>query len=104
MKTAFSPRRIATALATASLLIVSACSTAEVKDTWVAPDLTKISYKNVLVIAATNDGTARRTFEDAVIGAVPNSSIHVTPSYVFLAEKNVKYSAAITAALKAAGF
>lgn len=96
--------RVAIALAATSLLIVSACSTAEVKDTWVAPDLTKISYKNVLVIAATKDGTARRTFEDALLEAVPNANIHITPSYVFLADKDVADSAAVSAALKTAGF
>jgi hypothetical protein len=95
---------IATALAATALLIVSACSTAEVKDTWTAPDLSKISYKNVLVIAATKDGTARRTFEDAVIAAVPNANIHITPSYVFLAGKDVSDAAGISAALKTAGF
>src|SRR4249920_159148 len=96
--------RVATALAATALLIVSACSTAEVKDTWVAPDLSKISYKNVLVIAATKDGTARRTFEDALMEAVPNPDIHITPSYVFLAGKDVADSAAVSAALKTAGF
>jgi hypothetical protein len=104
MKNARFISAVTIALAATALLIVSACSTAEVKDTWVAPDLTKISYKNVLVIAATKDGTARRTFEDAVVQAVPNANIHITPSYVFLGDKDVSDTAAVSAALKAAGF
>jgi len=103
MKNTLVLRLAAMASAAVALITLSSCSTAEVKDTWTAPDITKLSFKNVLVIAATGDGTNRRTFEDAVVAAVPHA--RAVPSYAFLADKvDVKDAAGVTAALKASNF
>ena len=78
-------RSAAAVLAAAAFLFLSACAGTELKDSWVAPDVTKLSFKNVLVIAVTSDGTGRRAFEDAVVAAAPNT--HAVPSYVYFGDK-----------------
>jgi hypothetical protein len=83
MKTTLNLRRAATAaLAASALLILSACSTAKVKDTWVAPGITNLSFKKILVISATQDGAARRVTEDAVAGAA--AGIQSVSSYTII--------------------
>ena len=96
-------RLAAAALATGALLSLTSCSTAEVKDVWTAPDVSKISFKKIMVIATTKDGASRRVAEDAIGAAIPN--VQVVPSYAFLpGESDIKDAAKISASLKAANF
>jgi hypothetical protein len=93
----------AAALAAVALLSLSSCSTAQVKDVWTAPDVTKLSFKKVLVIAATKDGATRRSFEDAAVTAMPE--VVAVASYAFLkGEADITDATKISAELKGAGF
>ena len=58
-------------LAAASVLALTSCNTAEVTNVWKAPDVTKFSFKKVMVLSVTSDGSARRTFEDSVVASMP---------------------------------
>jgi len=90
-------------LAAAALLFLSACNGTKLTDSWVAPDITKLSFKNVLVIAATSDVTARGTFEDSVVAAAPNT--HAVSSYALWGDKvDVTDADKVTAAVRASKF
>ncbi len=103
MKNTLALRLSAAALAAVALLCLSSCSTAQVKDVWTAPDVSKISFKKVLVIAATKDGATRRGFEDAAVAAMPG--VMAVPSYAFLkGEADIADAAKISSELKTAGF
>jgi hypothetical protein len=58
-------------LAAVSLLALSSCNTAEVTNVWKAPEVTKFSFKKIMVLSVTSDGSTRRTFEDAVVASMP---------------------------------
>jgi len=96
------PRLVAAALAASALLAFSSCSTATVKDVWTAPGVTNISFKKILVLAATKDGTARRTFEDSVVASVPQ--ITAIPSYSYLAGQDLSNTEQIAVNLTKEGF
>jgi len=79
MKNFLSLRLAAIAAAAFTLVFAAGCSTAKVQDTWTAPDVTQLNFKKILVISATQDGSARRIAEDAVAAASPG--VEVVPSY-----------------------
>ncbi len=72
MKNIVALRLTATLWVAVSLAFLSACNSAKVTDTWTSPDISKIAFKNVMVIAATPSNDAnRRAAEDAVVAALP---------------------------------
>jgi hypothetical protein len=88
-------------LAAVSLLALSSCNTAEVTNVWKAPEVTKFSFKTVMVLAVTSDGSARRTFEDAVVAAMPQ--VKGIASYTVLGgSSDAKDVAKVESALKKA--
>jgi hypothetical protein len=103
LKNPIALRPAAAVLAAAAFLFLSACAGTKLQDSWVAPDVTKLSFKNVLVIAVTSDGTGRRAFEDAVVAAAPNT--HAVPSYVYFGDKvDIINPDQVTAAVRASKF
>jgi hypothetical protein len=82
MKTTVAYRFAAGASAAVVLLALSACSTAEVKDTWTSPDVSKITFKNVMVIAATSNDANRRAAENAMVAALPE--VRAVSSYTVI--------------------
>lgn len=103
MKNTPALRRAAAGLAAAFFLFLSACETTKVTDSWVAPDVTKLHFKEVLVIAATSDMNTRRTFEDEVVRAAPNT--HAVASYAYFGDKvDIIDAEKVTAAVKASPF
>jgi hypothetical protein len=102
MKTAFSLRGGAALLVPVTLAFMSACSTAKVQDTWTAPDVTQLNFKKILVIAATQDGNARRITEDAVAAT---SRVQCVPSYTLIPDvSDLKSLDRVTAAIKGDNF
>jgi hypothetical protein len=105
MKNSFAPRLAAVALAAVGLFTLSSCSTAEVKDVWTAPGLTRFQFKKALVIVAapgSKDGAGRRTAEDSIAQALPN--MQAVPSYTFITEGDLQDAAKSAAAIKSSGF
>jgi hypothetical protein len=89
-------------LAAVSLLALSSCNTAEVTNVWKAPEIQKFSFKKVMVLSVTSDGSARRTFEDAVVASMP--MVQGVASYTVLGgSSDMKDVARVEAALKKAG-
>ena len=87
------------ALAAVSVLVLSSCNTAEVTNVWKAPEITKFSFKKVMVLSVTSDGSTRRTFEDAVVASMPQ--VQGISSYTVLGgASDMKDVARVEAALK----
>jgi hypothetical protein len=102
MKNALHVRLASVAFAAVAVLSLTSCSTTEVKDVWTAPDLTNISFKKVMVIAATKDGATRRISEDALAAALPN--VNCVPSYSLITdESNMTNVDKVSESLKTAG-
>ena len=103
MKNILALRPATSALAVVAFLLLSACNGTTLKDSWVAPDVTKLSFKSILVIAATSDATTRRIFEDNVAAAAPQT--HVVSSYALFGDKvDITDAAKVTAAVRATKF
>lgn len=91
MKNTVALRLTATLWVAFSLMVLSGCSSAKVMDTWTSPDISRITFKNVMVIAATGNDANRRAAEDAVVAALPG--IKATASHTVVpnaSDMNVK--------------
>lgn len=90
------------ALVACSLLCFAGCQSTSVVDTWKAPDLTKLSFKKVMVVTPTPDGVLRRSVEDAMKAQF--TQVECVTSYALLGnEANLKDVANVVATLKSAG-
>lgn len=88
--------------AAAALIGLAACHSTSVGDTWVAPDVSKLSFKKIVVIAATPDGATRRLAEDTLKARI--TGVECVPSYSLLGtEADLIDITKIVAALKSVG-
>ena len=92
----------AAALAAASLVGFTACNSTSVGDTWTAPDVSKISFKKIMVVATFPDGATRRAAEDALKAEVTRAEC-ITSYSLLGAESDVQDLAKISGALRTAG-
>ncbi|APV50156.1 hypothetical protein BWI17_10955 [Betaproteobacteria bacterium GR16-43] len=76
--------RIAFATAAAAL-VLAACSSTSLKDSWKDPAFTGPTYKQVLVLGVTQSDSARRVFEDGFANALRAVGTGATSSYNTLA-------------------
>jgi len=86
----------------AALLSACASNPTAVKETWVAPGVTKIEAKRVLIVAIAPSETARRRMETEMSKRMVGSN--PTESNVLLSEAELKDPAAAVAKVKAAGY
>jgi hypothetical protein len=92
----------ATALAALSLLALAACNSTKVDDTWTAPDVSKIHFTKIMVMATFPDGAIRRVAEDAFAAQV--TRVECITSYSLLGEDtDLKDITKVSATMKAAG-
>lgn len=92
----------AVALAAASLLGFTACNSTSVDDTWTAPDVSKISFRKIMVVATFPDGVTRRAAEDALKAQVTRAEC-ITSYSLLGSESDLKDLTKVTGVLKAAG-
>jgi len=84
------------------VVLLSACSSNSVTELWTAPDVSKISFRKIVVIATSPDGAVRRAAEDAMKAQI--RSAECVTSYTLLGgESELKNLAKVIAAFKAAG-
>ena len=70
--------------------------------TWTAPDVSKISFKKVMVVATFPDGATRRSAEDAMKAEITRTEC-ITSYSLLGAESDLKDVSKVGEALKAAG-
>jgi hypothetical protein len=102
MKTKHSNYLAAAALAALSMLALAACNSTAVRDTWTAPDVSRISFKKIMVVATFPDMADRRNAEDALKAQITRADC-VTSYSVLGDETDVKDIAKVSAVIKAAG-
>ncbi len=92
----------ATAVAALSLLAFSACDSTSVNTTWTAPDISKIHFNKIMVVATFPDGATRRAAEDTFKAQITRAEC-VTSYSLLGANNDLKDVTKVSAALKAAG-
>lgn len=92
----------ATALPALSMLLLAACNSTSVGDTWTAPDVSKIHFNKIMVVATFPDGAKRRAAEDALKAQITRTEC-ITSYSLLGAETDLKDLAKVSATLKAAG-
>jgi hypothetical protein len=103
MKNKASLRLAAGILAAVSALFLAGCGSTRVDRTWVAPDLTNLQFRKIMVIATIPAGASRREAEDAMKANILR--IESVQSYkVLAAETDIKDPAKVINAIKAQGF
>ena len=95
-------RFAATALAAASFLGFTACNSTSVDDTWTAPDVSKLSFKKIMVVATFPDGATRRIAEDELKAQVTRAEC-ITSYSLLGSESDLKDLTKVIGTLKAAG-
>ena len=95
------PRFLALALTAAVLGLLAACNSTSVVDTWTAPDVTKLNFKTILIVAPNPDPVSRRMAEDAVKALVTRTEC--IASYTLLGETDLTDLPKVKAMVKAAG-
>lgn len=66
-----------------TLLLISAmsCSSVDVLNSWKGDNINSVKEKNILVIARTDNTTARITFENSIVEELEKRGIKATPSF-----------------------
>lgn len=87
-----------------SALVLAGCGTStSVDGTWTAPNADKLNFRKVLVVAATPDGSLRRSAEDAMKAEV--RSAEAVTSYSLIGDtQQLKDADALLAVLRNGGF
>jgi hypothetical protein len=93
---------VCTCAAFALLGALAACNSTSVDATWTAPDVSKISFKKIMVVATMPDGVTRRAAEDALKAQITRTEC-ITSYSLLGAETDLKDFSKVSAALKAAG-
>jgi hypothetical protein len=102
LKTNSISRFATAALCAGSLLLFAGCNSTSVVDTWTAPDVSKISFRKIMVVATFPDGVRRRAAEDALKAQITRVEC-ITSYSVLAAESDLKDVAKVSAAAKASG-
>jgi hypothetical protein len=102
LKTKSITRFAAATLAAFALAGFTACNSTSVNDTWTAPDISKISFRKIMVVATFPDGATRRIAEDALKAQVTRAEC-VTSYSLLGSESDLKELTKVIGVLKAAG-
>ena len=102
LKTKSITRFAAAALAAVLFFGFTACNSTSVDDTWTAPDISKISFRKIMVVATFPDGATRRRAEDALKAQVTRAEC-ITSYSLLGVESDLKDLTKVTDVLKAAG-
>ena len=90
------------ALAALGLLALAGCNSTSVVETWTAPDVSKIHFNKIMVMATFPDGATRRIAEDAFKAEVKRAEC-ITSYSLLGSASDLKDLAKVSAVLKSAG-
>jgi hypothetical protein len=65
-------------------VLLAACATTRLKDTWKDPQFNGVPFRNILVIGVSRSDANRRLFEDGFVQALRASGIEASASYPLL--------------------
>ena len=95
--------RAAPLLLSLALLLLAACASTQLKDTWKDPAFTGPPMRKLLVIGAFESDLNRRVFEDAFVGALAAAKTGAVASYPTLPERGAIANERVQAAVRSAG-
>ena len=83
-------------------LLLNACGSTSVTQSWVVPELTEAPPQRLLVVAIADNETSRRAFEDAFTAALSGHGIESLSSWQLLPSADLHSQAAIDSAVQSA--
>ncbi len=75
-------------LALSAILLINSCSSVEVLNSWEADNIDAVNDNNILVIARTDNMSARIAFENEIVKELTSKNIKATASFTKFAKLN----------------
>jgi len=98
-----SRRHLARAVLISITLLVAACASTTLSNSWTSPDYKGPPLKKVMVVGVSNQAALRRTFEDEFVTDLKAAGVDAVASYNFIPEDGQVEEARVTRAVKEAG-
>jgi hypothetical protein len=98
-----SHRNLAQAVLISIALLVAACASTTLSNSWTTPDYKGPPLKKVMVVGVSNQPALRRTFEDEFVKELKAAGVDAVASYNFIPEDGKAEEARVTQAVKEAG-
>ncbi len=96
-------RRIAQAVLPSIALLLAACASTTLSNSWVNPEYKGPPLKKVMVVGVSSQPALRRTFEDEIVKELKAVGVEGVASYNFIPEDGKAEEARVSAAVKEAG-
>jgi len=93
----------AAASAGVALLLLAACASVSISDSWSDPMFAGTKYRKILVLGISANDTHRRVFEDSFARALQAAGAQVIPAYTLIPEAGQIASTRITEAVQQSG-
>src|SRR5436305_7433134 len=84
-------------------LLLGGCASTTITDTWSDPTYNGGPFKRIMVVAVTQNGVARRTFEDIFAGRLRANGVDAVPGYQFVQQDGPVSESVLNAAVRASG-
>ena len=94
---------IARAVLISSALLLAACASTTLSNSWVNPEYKGPPLKKVMVVGVSSQPALRRTFEDEFVKELKAVGVDAVASYNFIPEDGKAEEARVSAAVKEAG-
>ena len=98
-----SHRNFAQAVLISMVLLVAACASTNLSNSWTTPDFKGPPLKKLMVVGVSNQPALRRTFEDEFVKELKAAGVDAVASYNFIPEDGQVEEARVTQAVKEAG-
>ena len=95
--------RVARAVLTSSALLLAACASTTLSNSWVNPEYKGPPLKKVMVVGVSSQPALRRTFEDEIVKELKAVGVEAVASYNYIPDDGKADEARVNAAVKDAG-
>ena len=96
-------RILALAVLTSIGLLLAACASTTISNSWTSPDYKGPPLKKLMVVAVSKQPATRRTFEDEFVKELKAAGVDAVASYNFIPEDGQAEEARVTQAVKESG-
>jgi hypothetical protein len=90
-------------LLAAGALLLAACQTTSIVDSWADPSYTGGPFRKILVLGVIQDAAFRHTFEDIMAAKLVQTGVQAAPAYRYLADAPQASESQIDAAIAQSG-
>jgi hypothetical protein len=96
-------RSIAQAVLPSMVLLLAACASTTLSNSWVNPEYKGPPLKKVMVVGVSSQPALRRTFEDEIVKELKAVGVEAVASYNYIPDDGKAEEARVSAAVKDAG-